>query len=326
MTQDEAVQLLRTGKAGVKEWNERRRAGEKMPDLTGADLSHAQLAGIMLAGAQLSNADLTEANLSDADLTGADLIFVRLGGAILRDARLSHAHLIAADLSGANLSGADLSSSQLIKAHLTRADCTQAKLGGADLSQADLSKSDCTNADLSKTLLVDANLTDTVLKSANLEQAAVMGVKFNRRKLSCRGIRADSCYGHAVFKRDILDQDWIETFRAQDRRHYWMYVLWLITTDCGRSMTRVATWAITLAMAFGLIYTVFPTTLDRGNAVDTFWTPFYFSAVTFTTLGFGDVTPGSLAGQLIVTLEVGLGYITLGILVSILANKVARRS
>jgi hypothetical protein len=60
--------------------------------------------------------------------------------------------------------------------------------------------------------------------------------------------------------------------------------------------------------------------------VNSAWTPFYYSFVTFTTLGFGDVTPGNLGGEIIVTVEVVLGYITLGILVSILANKVARRS
>ncbi|HMQ22638.1 MAG TPA: ion channel [Planctomycetota bacterium] len=48
--------------------------------------------------------------------------------------------------------------------------------------------------------------------------------------------------------------------------------------------------------------------------------------MTFTTLGFGDITPLNLAGQFAVVTEVVLGYIALGILVSILANKVARRA
>ena len=55
-------------------------------------------------------------------------------------------------------------------------------------------------------------------------------------------------------------------------------------------------------------------------------TPYYFSIVTFTTLGFGDVEPVSAWGEFVVLLEVILGYIGLGGLISILANKVARRA
>ncbi len=48
--------------------------------------------------------------------------------------------------------------------------------------------------------------------------------------------------------------------------------------------------------------------------------------MAYTTLGFGDVTPITTTGQMVVTAEVILGYLTLGLLVSILANKVARRA
>jgi hypothetical protein len=52
----------------------------------------------------------------------------------------------------------------------------------------------------------------------------------------------------------------------------------------------------------------------------------YFSLVTFTTLGFGDVTPITVAARRWVMLEVIIGYIMLGGLISIFASKLARRS
>jgi uncharacterized protein YjbI with pentapeptide repeats len=52
----------------------------------------------------------------------------------------------------------------------------------------------------------------------------------------------------------------------------------------------------------------------------------YFSIVTFTTLGYGDIYPTTIEGQIVVTCEVLLGYITLGLLLAVLANTVARRS
>jgi hypothetical protein len=49
-------------------------------------------------------------------------------------------------------------------------------------------------------------------------------------------------------------------------------------------------------------------------------------AVTYTTLGFGDVKPANLIGEVIVSSEVILGYTTLGLLLSVLAQNIARRS
>ena len=58
----------------------------------------------------------------------------------------------------------------------------------------------------------------------------------------------------------------------------------------------------------------------------TFSSAFYFSIVTFTTLGFGDVITANRAARVMVTLEVILGYVMLGGLISIFATKLARRS
>jgi hypothetical protein len=57
-----------------------------------------------------------------------------------------------------------------------------------------------------------------------------------------------------------------------------------------------------------------------------FGSAFYFSIVTFTTLGFGDVVAVNLFARFLVTFEVILGYVMLGGLISIFANKLARRS
>lgn len=51
---------------------------------------------------------------------------------------------------------------------------------------------------------------------------------------------------------------------------------------------------------------------------------FYFSVVTFTTLGFGDIVPKHGLGQILVALEVMLGYLLLGTLIAILIRKITR--
>ena len=52
----------------------------------------------------------------------------------------------------------------------------------------------------------------------------------------------------------------------------------------------------------------------------------YYSVVTFTTLGFGDIVPQTQEAAWWVMAEVIIGYIRLGGLISILATKLARRS
>ena len=52
----------------------------------------------------------------------------------------------------------------------------------------------------------------------------------------------------------------------------------------------------------------------------------YFSIVTLTTLGFGDVLPADGWAQGAVLAEVVLGYVMLGGLLSIFADKMARRA
>jgi len=53
-------------------------------------------------------------------------------------------------------------------------------------------------------------------------------------------------------------------------------------------------------------------------------TAFYFSVVTFATLGFGDITPVNSLGRIWAILEVAFGYLTLGILITLLARKMTR--
>jgi hypothetical protein len=65
--------------------------------------------------------------------------------------------------------------------------------------------------------------------------------------------------------------------------------------------------------------------LKRG--VKTNFTLVYFSIVTYTTLGFGDITPKDhFWGEIIVVIEIIIGYATLGCLLAVLAEKLARRS
>jgi len=78
-----------------------------------------------------------------------------------------------------------------------------------------------------------------------------------------------------------------------------------------------------VTLIFATIYALVD--IDYGDYVTPF-SPIYFSFVTLTTLGYGDVLPAPLTAQIFVTLQAITGYMGLGGLLSILGNKMARRA
>ena len=107
-----------------------------------------------------------------------------------------------------------------------------------------------------------------------------------------------------------------------------LYFLWWLFADYGRSFFR---WAF-FSFLFICIFTgIFCWIGLEKFSIDVMlpkniFTMFYYSVVTFTTLGFGDVTPHTAGACIAVIFEVITGYIMLGGLISIFANKLARRS
>jgi hypothetical protein len=238
------------------------------------------------------------------------------------------------NLSGVNFRNSDLTVASLRKADLTTVILIGAKLTGANLTGAILIGVILTKANLTGAILRGVNLTGAILrgavfKTANFEKCNITDIEYDRKGIY-KGIRLSDCYGDPLFIRFAKDQEYLEAFK---KKHPHWYRLWYIFADCGRSFFRWALWSILFAVMFAFIYhNIFylkdGDSFNRANIHDT-WSGFsliYYSVVTFTTLGFGDITPKPGWLQFWVMLEVILGYIILGGLISILANKFARRS
>jgi len=313
MANPEQVEIL---KQGVGNWNIWRLRNPLLtPDLEKADLAgenlvRANLRGANLVGANLKGSDLTQAHLVGADLSRANLENAQLSWAVFSGAKLTRANLKNANLLGASLNGA--------------------RIDDAILIGADLTKASCYGASFKRAKLMGVNLTGTYLSNVNLNDCRLSGAVYQRANMDgkCKGIRVASSYGNSLFKRDAQDQDYIDTLREKVSESWWKRKIfrawgWI---DYGRSLGRVALAALSISAIFGGVYTLFPDMLEYRHWADWWFSPFYYSFVTYTTLGFGDITPITKEGMILVTIEVILGYITLGLLVSILANKVARRA
>ncbi len=307
-------------KGNTTEWNKWREKNPKEEIW----LQGAKLRGIRLGGANLNHAHLEGARLIFAHLKGARLFYAHLEGAFLQDAHLEGANLIYAHLERANLKQAHLQAAELTHAHLKGTDLWRAQLEGADLAHAHLE---------------GANLYKAGLRGANFRMSIVDGSTLvwecgTDRETDFRGVGLDSCridegtkYLLEYNKRRLNWEDW---YMGESRKKWLRKMHQLLTfpvrlfwcvSDYGRSTIRVLTVFFALAIVFAFAYWQMPDCVMVNGQVGglaSFLHALYFSIVTMTTLGFGDIAadPQSPCGQVLLMLEVFCGYFLLGAIVT----------
>jgi hypothetical protein len=105
-----------------------------------------------------------------------------------------------------------------------------------------------------------------------------------------------------------------------------LYAVWLLFSDCGRSLSLWLSWAVVIALLFALgFYGLGEPAFAREGLPWSFGATVYHSVVTLTTLGVGSLKPLTLEAAWWVMAEVALGYLMLAGLVSIMFAKLARR-
>jgi len=323
---------------GVEAWNEWRASNPTIrPSLLQADLIDRDL-----SGANFSETDLSGADLDGASLTSANLKMASLTGADLAGADLSDADLYKADMTGVFGVGANLARAYLVECCLTDADLRGANLEATNLTHADVSDANLVGVNLAEADMSGADIRGTDISQANIAGAGVYGLRYGSfmsmksNYFALRGL--DSCYGNALFTRDAQDQDYLESLKRsidETSSPIWRkakqlaFQAWSII-EFGRSLGKPAAYALMLALSFGGLYSLDRSyewgMMDYSQSADTALSPFYYSIVTYTTLGFGDITPQNWVGEVVVMAEVIMGYTTLGLLLSILANRIARQS
>jgi hypothetical protein len=287
--------------------------------------------GVNLEGADLLRANLKGADLRQARLIGANLVGARLMGAILREAILEGAVLREANLKGADLLGARMQGANLWAANLKGASLWGANLKGAYLREANLKEAGLREANLERVDLAQANIKgrmfgrrNTTLYGANFSETHVQGLKYNRWA-RYQGIRLDGSYGSVRFRRFARDQDFIEEFRSS-RVRFPLYSIWLLFTDCGRSLSLWLSWAVVVTLLFAWrFYGLGEAAFSREGLPWGLGAAIYHSVVTLTTLGFGNLKPLTMEAAWWVMAEGLLGYLMLAGFISILFGKLARR-
>ena len=284
---------------GMKDWNQWRDAN---PDVK-IMLPQAPLEGRRLFGVNLQGAMLVR-----AELQGAVLSF----GANLQGAELNWANLQGAHFDFAELQGADLRRADLRKAVLGGGTNLQgAKLGGADLRGAEILDADIRGTWFGSVIVDGETLIDAYRVDRKTDFS---GVGLGNVRIQ-RGLRQ-------VLEYNVRRIGWHEWYKEHPIPARAVRVFWWFS-DYGFSTARILGTIGLLSTIYAMVYWIFPHLLhvEKVGKIQDFWHALYFSVVTITTLGFGDISanPYSTTGQLVLMSQVFLGYILLGALITRLA-------
>ncbi len=314
---------------GVEAWNAWREANPGLAiDLNKADLSRRDLRGINLAHADLRLSDLSQARLGQASLGFACLDRARMDGvqftkADLRGASLQYVQAEDAQFQGADLSLAHLDHGQFAFALFRRANLHRARLCGANLTGVDLQDTRVSGC------IYDRDILGLLLRETRLRPRAIWRRRMDfllDTTMRCAEINFSGCHGSPRLKQFFSAQEHLEEL-CQTARGRRVCFLWWFSCNCGRSILRWGVLSLAVLFLFALIYLKLGENhFAVANLPFNLWSMLYYSGVTITTLGFGDIAPRTLVAAWLVLAEVIIGYLLLGGLISIFAGKLSHRT
>lgn len=288
-----------------------------------------------LEGANLQYANLNSAKLTNANLREADLFLTKL----------KRADLSYADLSNANLSATDLEEATLWKAVFKGADCFGVNMHHAYLWNALLEDA----RDLEWSSIEKAGEEDKDYGAWWIAEEVYLKLKnyfhqqgryrdeskaYYREKLVAKHF----AFWDAFRWSRLYGLDWREEKRpflthfAKRAKSFWRWLglsIFHVFTGFGERWWWTVLWALGVVALFAFIYWIGYSAgcflFDfKPDMIPSIFQYFYLSVVTFATLGFGDITPLNWQAQIPVVIEVIMGYVFLGLIITIIARRFGR--
>ena len=227
------------------------------------------------------------------------------------------------DFSDCALSYSHFSGAHFISSVFTNAEILYSEFSDTVLDDCDFSGTNLNMTDFIHCRLENANFRDAWINEVSFEDSDLGYVKFNRgtdfANIDLSKVRGSS---NPLFVSFIRRKHYLKHFKEQGLRNKILYYVWLVISDCGQSLFRWSAVSLLICILFGILYSTFASSffISNNRHPDGF-TFYYYSVVTFTTLGFGDIVPKDLWAEIAVTAQVIMGYVMLGGLISIFATK-----
>lgn len=248
-----------------------------------------------------------------------------IGSAVLSDTALDHSILDSVHLEGASLTGSSFRDAML---------CGTTSLQGVVAQHALFVDADCRGVSFNAADLTGANLCGCDLRNADLRDARLAHVMIDREGTFGRlSRRRWTKFGGAYQTLDHIHPDTRMRVRKHiaisseimdlHHQHPLLALVWYVLANYGRSVGRLACFAFVSWFAFAAMYSFWPAPLFHviGSSDRNITLPeaMYLSAVTITTLGYGDIVPAANGiGRLLVGVEATSGVVIIGALIALL--------
>jgi len=285
--------------------------------------------------------DLRGANLEGRHFEGANLRGAHFEGAHCKNAHFNNASCIGAyfdgadcekaSFYGANCKNAHFKGADCIETHFEGADCRYAHFDGADCGKAHFDNARCNGISFGAIEKIDKNrvihrepcvLTGVTYKGADFVNVDTSNVDWSK---------------NPGMKSYIEHQQFVHytKLKAKSKFEKFLFKLWGKTSNYGTSIWKWLESCFRIIVIFAVIYNIldysriFPNGAfeisDKIANTPLWFSHIYFSVVTFSTLGFGDVTPIHWVSMILVMLEVFTGYFMLGGLITFLVKWLGRK-
>ncbi len=281
-----------------------------------------------------SNESMEGFVLRFASLQGVKLNSQR--GRVLRGANLFHADLAGAHLWRVDLQGADLLKSNLAGASMNEANLQDADLLGATLNGARLERVEwgdaCANERAARKAQLDGNKAEALVKFEEAEEV------YRTLRQAYDGAGRFEQAGE-FFRREMTMRRMLLPRWSMDR-------LWskLVYTFCayGESPPRVIISAVVINLLVAVIFWLVGINgpdvglnredgrigMDLAAGVErnilSYFHCFYYSVVTFTTLGYGEMTPPTLFTRNLAAAHAFMGAFMMAMFVAVFGKKMTR--
>ena len=291
---------------------------DSQADKTGADvrerLEQRARTGLPMEGFFLHRADLDHIDLVNP---GEGKPY-RLINCDLSRASLRYGHLYRLDLSG----------SRLLKANFASANLHRADLAGCNLLGVNLKNTLLEHVHWGEKMYQEQQADEHPEQAVELYQEAEETARNIRRHCEHQGMM--SVAGRFYYRERVFHR------RQMPRFSHQRLLSWLVdkTSGYGESPLRVVTFSLGLILSCSFLYLF--SGLNSGGTVLKFdqslgfvtnlyyWLDcLYFSVVTFTTLGYGDVTPTGLS-RIVAACEAFTGSFSLALFVVLFVRKMIR--
>ncbi|MBN1981264.1 MAG: pentapeptide repeat-containing protein [Chitinivibrionales bacterium] len=288
----------------------------------------AQLGRANFQNAMLYNADFKNAFILYGNFRGAKLAYATFKGANLGEANFREAEMFFSDFEGANLSSANLEGTNLLNVNMRDADLQQAHLEGAKST----SKTDLRGADLTGAYLQGAQFLNPIVDG----KTSLWECKIDRKTYfsgPLESIRIDPGT-RQLMEYNMRRKNWEEWYKNHMIMQWPVRMFWW-PSDYGISTIRLLGVFFGVVLLFANIYCMLGLGRNPEIVSNLFvtekneqipkeivpWRAIYFSLVTMTTLGFGDIRAQAdkISGHILLSIQVIFGYFLLGALITRLA-------